>query len=143
MTTMIVDSNTTIQNRTKPTAQPLPTFKVSVHIDTEVLDPEVARRKANVWLLLYAGHLLRADHPELIWEDETLFWRYDVLLTHVGAGVVGKIASIRVEAITGEVIADPDVRQEWITTARSLLRQKGLPVLDDDESTLQEEDEFS
>ena len=33
-------------------------MQVTVHIDTEVLNPEVARRKANVWLLETVGNLL-------------------------------------------------------------------------------------
>lgn len=32
--------------------KPLPKMRITVHIDTEVLDSEVARRKANVWLLM-------------------------------------------------------------------------------------------
>jgi hypothetical protein len=69
MTIMVIPAEAPTKSINKTVATKLPPFKVAVHIDTEVLHPEVARRKANAWLLLYAGHLLRADNPELIWED--------------------------------------------------------------------------
>jgi hypothetical protein len=46
---------------------------------TEVLDSEVARHKANVWLLETVGNLLGAENAELIM-DGPLRWRYDVIL---------------------------------------------------------------
>ena len=143
MTTMVVPIDAPAKAKTKITSKTTlkiaPKFRVAVHIDTEVLDPEVARRKANVWLLLYAGHLLRADNPELILEEGELLWRYDVLLTQISYGVVGKIASICVRAATGEVMADPTIRSEWLATARALLQQKGLPVLADEEYSYEDD----
>ena len=58
---MVLSTKQTIKKANQSTK-----MQVSVHIDTEVLDPEVARRKANVWLLMNVGNLLRADDPELI-----------------------------------------------------------------------------
>jgi len=115
MTTMVVPTEQTNLQTTKPQ----PKFRVAVHIDTEVLDPEVARRKANVWLLLYAGNLLRAANPELIL-DKALLWRYDVLLTAPHRGVVGKIGQIHVQAITGEVMASESLSAELIANAETL-----------------------
>jgi hypothetical protein len=141
MTIMVIPVEAPTKSINKTVATKLPPFKVAVHIDTEVLHPEVARRKANAWLLLYAGHLLRADNPELIWEDGVLLWRYDVLLTNINYGTVGKIACIRVDAATGEVLADQSVRHEWNANARELLQQKGLPVLaEEDDSDETDED---
>lgn len=124
MTAMVMDVDTTTQSHIKPATQARPPYKVSVHIDTEVLDPEVARRKANVWLLLYAGHLLRADHPELILEDDVLFWRYQIVLTSPKGGDVGAIGQIRLQATTGEVIAPEGLPDELLTNARMLLGYK-------------------
>lgn len=97
-----------------------PKLHIAVHIDTEVLDPEVARRKANVWLLLYAGHLLRADYPELIL-DKSLMWRYTVVLTSPKGGDVGKIGQIHVQAATDEVIAEETLSNDLRANAEALI----------------------
>lgn len=133
MTTMVIPVQAPAKAVTHTALNALPPLKIAVHIDTEVLNPEVARRKANVWLLLYVGHLLRADNPELLWEKGELRWRYDLLLTQPSYGVVGKVANLCVHAITGEVMADASIRREWNSIARKLLQEKGLPVLSDDD----------
>lgn len=134
MTTMVIPVESTTKPIPKTAVNALPALKIAVHIDTEVLNPEVAQRKANVWLLLYVGHLLRAVHPELLWENGELRWRYDVLLTQPGYGVVGKVACIHLRATTGEVMTDVSVANEWNHIARKLLQEKGLPTLATNES---------
>lgn len=139
MTTMVIPAEVPAKSVSKMAVTALPPLKVAIHIDAEVLNPEVARRKADVWLLLYVGHRLRADNPELLWEDDELRWRYDVVLTQLNYGVVGKIGCLRVQATTGKVMADANIRREWNKIARNLLQEKGLPVLDADDA-LDEED---
>lgn len=121
MITMVVPTE---QNNLQ-TTKPQPKFRVAVHIDTEVLDPEAARRKANVWLLLYAGHLLRADFPELILDKE-LMWRYAVVLTSPQGGDVGRIGQIHVHATTGEVIALESLESELTANAKLLIAQRAI-----------------
>jgi hypothetical protein len=53
---------------------------VTVHVETEVLSPKLARRHANVWLTMNAGHLLLAKNPELLLGD-LLEWRFNVFLS--------------------------------------------------------------
>lgn len=128
---------TTLVERVAP-----PKLPISVHIDTEVLHPDVARRKANAWLLLYAGHLLRADAPELILDQE-LLWRYDVILTSPRGGDVGKVGQIRVRATTGEVLADDSMRDEYLMNAKdlpaSLKADQAIPDLCEMEESATEE----
>lgn len=120
MTTMnismpVVPRLATLAERAAP-----PKLPISVHIDTEILHPDAARRKANAWLLLYAGHLLRADAPELILDQE-LIWRYDVILTSPRGGDVGKVGQIRVRATTGEVLAELSLGDEFADNADKLI----------------------
>jgi hypothetical protein len=82
-------------------------MQVLVNIQAEVLDSEVARRKANVWLLENAGNLLGAEAPELILGDQ-LLWRYDVMLgtpslEQPGIGDVHRVGQILLDAVTGDV----------------------------------------
>ncbi|MFN8488321.1 MAG: hypothetical protein U0350_12055 [Caldilineaceae bacterium] len=121
MTTMVVPTEQT----NLQTKKSQPKFRIAVHIDTEVLDPEVARRKANVWLLLYAGHLLRADFPELILEKE-LMWRYAVVLTSPQGGDVGRIGQIHVQATTGEVVVSESLSSELLANAKLLIAQRAI-----------------
>lgn len=119
MTTMVLP----IEQMNLPTTKSPSKLQIKVHIDAEVLDPEVARRKANVWLLLYAGNLLRADYPELIL-DKDLLWRYTVVLTSPGGSDAGKIGQICVRAATGEVIASESLSRELIANAEALGARK-------------------
>ena len=79
-----------------------------VLIDEEILQSEVARRKANVWLLDNAGNLLGARNAELL-IDETVRWRFEVILTSPGRGVIGVIGKICMDAVTGEAIVTEDL----------------------------------
>jgi hypothetical protein len=82
-------------------------MQILVNIQAEVLDSELARRKANVWLLENAGNLLGAEMPELLLGDR-LLWRYDVILgvpnlDQPGTGDVHRVGQIVLDAVTGEV----------------------------------------
>jgi hypothetical protein len=101
--------------------------QVMVNVQAEVLDPEVARRKANVWLLENVGNLLGATTPELIL-GERLFWRYDVdlglpNLAQPGSGALYRIGQILLDAVTGE-IQNADALAEELQVHAASLSQK-------------------
>lgn len=101
-------------------------MQVTVHVDTEVLDPEVARRKANVWLLETVGNLLGAENAELIL-SEPLRWRFDVILglpdlERIGAGDLFRIGKIEVNATSGEILNQPELVEELHTSAAAAAR---------------------
>lgn len=101
-------------------------MQVTVHIDTEVLDPEVARRKANVWLLETVGNLLGAENAELIL-SEPMRWRYDVILglphlNYTGSGDLFRIGMIEVHAANGEVLNQLELAEELHTSAAAAAR---------------------
>jgi len=92
---------------------------IAVHIDAEVLDGEVARRKANVWLLMNAGNLLGAENPELVLHH-ALMWRVDVILTSPSRGHIGKVGQLCLDARTGEVFATATLPEELKVSADAL-----------------------
>lgn len=94
-------------------------LQISVHLQTDVVAPEIARRRANTWLLEHAGNLLRAEAPELILGDR-LVWRVDVVLTNPKIGVVGPVGRVEVDAATGEVLAETTAAEELIANAYTL-----------------------
>ncbi len=85
-------------------------LRVDVHVQAEVLGSEVARRKANVWLLINAGNLLGAENPRLCLA-ERLLWKVDVVLTWPTRGCMGKVGELQLDAKTGEVFADEATAQ--------------------------------
>jgi hypothetical protein len=89
-----------------------------------MLDPVIARRRANIWLTMNAGHLLMANHPELIL-GESLQWRFDVILSvpqHDRPGLVtqNRIGQIRLDALTGEIVDPIELVEELEANANSL-----------------------
>lgn len=101
-------------------------MQVTVHIDTEVLNPEVARRKANVWLLETIGNLLGAENAELIL-SEPLRWRFDVILGlpdlgHPGSGDLFRVGTIEVNAADGEVLNQLELAKDLHTSAAAAAR---------------------
>lgn len=101
-------------------------IQVRVNVQAEVIDPELARRRANVWLLDNAGNLLAAVTPELIL-DEQLLWRFDVVfgwpdLSQPGSGHTRRIGQIAVDAVSGEVQAAPDLAADLQSHASKTAR---------------------
>jgi hypothetical protein len=93
---------------------------VNVHIHTEILSGETARRKANSWLLMNAGNLLRADNPELLL-SEKLVWRFDVLLTYPQQGIVGAVGRLHLDALTADILDPDSVVQQFVNHADALI----------------------
>lgn len=97
-----------------------PLWRVNVHIEADVLPMEVARRKANVWLLANVGNLLGAENPELIIKDK-LMWRVDVILTSPTRGHLGKVGSLCLDAVTGEALPTTNLIDELTANAEKFV----------------------
>ena len=88
------------------------------------MDPEVARRKANQWLFMNAGNLVRAEHPQLILDSHVL-WRFDVCLTvpslqNPGTGKVEPIGRLDLDAVTGEAVVSATFIKELQASASAV-----------------------
>lgn len=124
MTVMTIPTKT--KRRTSLGSGSTERMQVKVHIDTEVLDPEIARRRANVWLLETVGNLLGAETAELILGDP-LRWRFDVILglpdlDRPGTGDLFRVGMIEVNATTGEILDQEQLAGELHTSAAAALR---------------------
>jgi hypothetical protein len=102
-----------------PSTEKTERLQISVHVQAEVLAAEVARRRANVWLLEHIGNLLRAESPELVL-GERLVWRVEVMLTSPSRGRVGLLGRLELDAITGDVLADESLAEELLPRAQAL-----------------------
>lgn len=99
-------------------------IQISVNVHANVIVADKAKKAANVWLLMQAGNLLRADNPELLLAD-TLLWRFDVSLSVPnlaisGTGEVHRVGKIHVDAHSGKVLSTNTLIDELKANADAL-----------------------
>jgi hypothetical protein len=66
---------------------------------------EVARRRVTAFVIRKVGNLLGTDSPYLMVNDRW-YWVVPVVLTFPEVGPVGRVGEVRVDAQTGEILAD-------------------------------------
>lgn len=86
-----------------------------------LLDPHLARRKANGWLITHVGHLV-AQQPQLIQVDGRLVWRFSAFLTSKGHSPRGPVGVIDVDAYLGDVLTSETAASEMIANAQKIIR---------------------
>ena len=96
-----------------------------MHFGAEVLTPNIARHRANIWLTMNAGHLLIVKNPEFL-VGEALQWCFDVYLTipqqnHPGLTTENRVGQIRLNAMTGEVVEPAILIEELKANADSII----------------------
>jgi hypothetical protein len=79
-----------------------------------------ARQKAAGILLSRAGTGIGADPPELVIQHERLLWRVPAFLALPGAGRLGKVGSIDIDAQSGEALVDETIISAIVDNARQL-----------------------
>ena len=99
-------------------------MQVNVYIKADVLAPEMALRKANLWLSMNAGHLLVAENPELVLH-EPLQWRFDVIYSlpnrqKPGTAQRTYLGRMHMDAISGEVNEQEQLIKELTANADAL-----------------------
>ena len=67
------------------------------------VSPDTARRRASGYLGMHVGLLLGASDPQLMLGDRPA-WKLSVNLHLPNCGYVGRVGTIKVDAITGAVI---------------------------------------
>lgn len=83
------------------------------------LDAAAARRKATAGLASEEGNLFISGAPQLIISKETVC-RMPVVLTSSVTGPVGEAGSIDVNAETGELLADEELRDQILTNVQQI-----------------------
>ena len=94
---------------------------IQLHISAQVnITPFIARQKVNLLMLDQVGSLLHGGEPELLVSGR-LYWRVPVMLSTPSRGLVGQVGTVRVDAQTGEVLADDEMLKDIAEHARRLL----------------------
>lgn len=92
-----------------------------------LLDPHLARRKANGWLVSHVGSVL-AQQPQLLQIDGRLVWQFQTFLASKGHPLRGPVGIIDVDAYTGELLADENDAAEMIIHATAIARSLSSPT---------------
>jgi hypothetical protein len=80
-------------------------IQVAVSADFNI-SAEVARQRANRFLIMNLGDQLYAGAPELL-IGEQLAWRVPVHLALSRGGYLGKVGDLRIDAQTGDLEVEP------------------------------------
>jgi alpha-D-ribose 1-methylphosphonate 5-triphosphate synthase subunit PhnH len=86
-----------------------------------LLDPHIARRKANGWLVTHVGSVM-AQQPQLHQVDGQLAWRFKAFLTGRSQPARGPLGVIDVDAYSGEILTDIETASEMIANAKAIVR---------------------
>lgn len=88
--------------------------------ESALMDPHIARRKANGWLVSNVGSVL-AQQPELGQENGRLLWRFKAFLATKGQPLRGPVGFVEIDAYTGEILADEKTAQTIIANATDII----------------------
>ncbi len=80
---------------------------------------EVATAAAEHHLVHEVGDLLMAEEPRVVWSDGP-YWEFAVTLGNAVRGWLGRVGSIRVDAVTGDVLLAEDERERILVNAGRL-----------------------
>jgi hypothetical protein len=92
-----------------------PFLMVTVHIDANT-----ARRRATGWLISEVGNKLKAGTGQLVITNQAV-WRMPALLTSSKIGTVGQVGTVDVDAATGKLLVNDELREKILNNAKHLV----------------------
>jgi len=99
---------------------------VHIHVSAPLnITPFVARQTVNAFVVTEISSQLRSEPPNLI-VGEHLLWAVPVVLTSPLRGVVDEVGEIRVDATTGEMLADEEIVRRMTDNVRHLAERSPL-----------------
>ena len=112
-------------------AMPLPaesTLDITIRVTQPLnITPFSARQRVSQYVIRELSSQFGGDTPELT-VAQRIYWSVPVVFTLPGAGVVGRVATLRVDAATGELLTDPHLEQEMLRHAEQLAQRAALPT---------------
>lgn len=92
---------------------------VDVDVQAQVISSKVARHKASFFLAMNVGHLLRADNPKLLLDEDSLQWQLDVVLTSPRDIAPQFIRHIHLAAADGTILAANELVEDLTALANA------------------------
>ena len=84
-----------------------------------LVEEQLARRKASVWLVNYVGNMLVAAEGRLLNVDDHIVWRFGAFVTGRGHKPWGPFGYVDVEAHSGHVLASEKEAEELMRHANA------------------------
>jgi hypothetical protein len=97
-------------------------LRIEVSTDFNI-SADIARQRANRFLIMNLGDQLSAGSPELV-VGERLFWRMPVNLTLSQGGNLGRVGDIQVDAQTGDVQVEPPQTLDQLADQAEMLYER-------------------
>ena len=82
---------------------------------------EEARRKVNHWLLDQVSHMMGAEAPQLVLQENCTIWQVPAILTANQLGRIGVIGFVAVHVETGELLYATATRTQLLQAAETLV----------------------
>ena len=94
---------------------------VTVLVQPEIISADKARKRANGWLAMNIGHLLRANNPELILTPAfQLHWQVGIMLTSVEGKILGQVGLLELDIVTGKILSDINLYNDIISQVNAI-----------------------
>ena len=88
-----------------------------INIQAKIISAETAGRRASTFLAMNVGHLLRAEHPILLLDGESLIWQLNIILTSPQGRPGREVGKLHLDATKGTVISGEKVIQSLVSIA--------------------------
>ena len=90
-----------------------------IDVQARIISAETACHKASFFLAMNAGHLLRAENPKLLLDNDTLKWQLEVVLTSPSGKPAQHASYIYLSAQDGSVLATEETIESLTTLANA------------------------
>ncbi|MEZ4710082.1 MAG: hypothetical protein R3A44_22945 [Caldilineaceae bacterium] len=108
--------------------QDIHNLNVQIAIEATVhVDAQTSRRRATAWLASEVGNMLIAGAPQLVIAEKTV-WRLPVLLTSSHSGTIGKVGTVDVDTMTGELAVNEDLKNRILANVQQLISPSLSPA---------------
>jgi hypothetical protein len=85
-------------------------FQVDLQLTADIrVSAEAARRRVSAFVGREIADLLYGGPPDLVWQEQGVYWRVPVILASHSLGRIGQVGAIDVAVETGELRLDEEV----------------------------------
>ena len=101
--------------------QTLQDFDLEISVYAKInISPQAARRQVTGWVVSEVGNMLMGGKPRLVVSQPTV-WRIPILIGSSDQGILGEVATIDVDAATGQLLLSANSAQEVLIHAQAFI----------------------
>ena len=101
--------------------QTLQDFDLEISVYAKInISPQAAQRQVTGWVVSEVGNMLMGGKPRLIVSQPTV-WRVPIILSSSDQGFLGEIATVDVDAATGQLLLTINSAQEVLAHAQAFI----------------------